>query len=211
MFIDFLSTKLKIYVRGRPYLRELSELLKESYAHSHTVWNCRYLKGCVCSLWDVKFSELERFCRMLLALDCQSLGEIIGRMADDHCRISSLTIYPLEHGFFHFGNQMYFLLIFFYGNNDSNSSLKGNILVGTVDRSVRVGTLYNCIILCYFWRFSYSWTCRLMLTFSSIKILWWIYLYLNLCISELFLRIMRNGAFFSPEDMNFLKFLTIKS
>lgn len=50
---------------------------------------------------------------MLLALDCQSLGEILGRMADDHCRISSLTIYPLERGFFHFGNQMYFLIFFF--------------------------------------------------------------------------------------------------
>lgn len=98
-----------------------------------------------------------------------------------------------------------FLLFFFNGNNDSNSSLKGNILVGTVDRSVRVGTLYDCISLCYFWRFSYSWTCRLMLTFSSIKILWWIYLYLNLCISELFLRIMRNGAFFFPRGYELFK------
>lgn len=36
---------------------------------------------------------------MLLALDCQSVGEIVGRMAGDCYRISSLIIYHLSVAF----------------------------------------------------------------------------------------------------------------
>lgn len=47
----------------------------------------------VCSWWGVRFSELRKLCGVLLALDCQRLGEILGRMADNLYSISSLIIH----------------------------------------------------------------------------------------------------------------------
>lgn len=75
----------------------------------------------------------------------------------------------------------------------------------------RVGSLYQGISVCYFWRFPFSRHIDWFWVFAIIKTLWLIYLYINLCISELFLRVtlyplIGNGVLFRGHEL-FERFL----